>query len=150
MTFVKLGIFAVAFMFFAMSCGGTAQNNEVVNSNVPVIKPADTQPAPAFDELAGGRKIYETNCALCHNDDGTGGTKEIEGKKLDVDDLTSAKIKAFSDEKIMGYVLNGIEDEGMPAFKGKLTEAQIRDVMNYVRKEIQKMPAASRLHRLGR
>ena len=65
---------------------------------------------------------------------------EIEGKKLDPDDLTSAKIKGFSDETILGYVMNGIPDEGMPAFKARLSEAEMRDVVKYVRVELQGMP----------
>lgn len=62
----------------------------------------------------------------------------IEGKTLNVDDLTSDKIKKFSDEKISGYIINGVPDEGMPAFKDDLTEAQIREVVLYVRRGIQK------------
>ena len=65
----------------------------------------------------------------------------IEGKTINPDDLTSEKIKKFSDEKISGYIVNGVVDEGMPAFKDKLTEAQIREIVAFVRTDIQKMPA---------
>mgnify|MGYP003462753455 FL=1 len=80
------------------------------------------------------------NCAACHKENGTGGKIEIEGKSINPDDLTTAKIKAFSDDKIIGYIYKGIEDEGMPAFKDKLNEAEIREVVRYVRGGIQKMP----------
>ena len=93
--------------------------------------------------MAQGRKLYTDNCAGCHKEDGRGGKIEIEGKSIDPDDLTSEKIKSFSDEKIYGYVYRGIEDEGMPAFKDKLSEAEIREVVRYVRSEIQKMPATN-------
>ena len=63
----------------------------------------------------------------------------IEGRTLNVDDLTSEKIKKFTDEKITGYIVNGVEDEGMPAFKDKLSEAEIRQVVAYVRRGIQKV-----------
>ena len=62
-----------------------------------------------------------------------GGRVSIEGKNLNVEDLTAAKIKGFTDEKIIGYIMNGVEDEGMPAFKGKLSEGEIRDVVKHVR-----------------
>ena len=65
----------------------------------------------------------------------------IEGKTINPDDLTSDKIKKFTDEKISGYIMNGVVDEGMPAFKDKLSEAQIRDVVHYVRRGIQKVEA---------
>lgn len=89
--------------------------------------------------MAQGRKLYMDNCAVCHKEDGTGGKIEIEGTSIDPDDLTTDKIKAFSDEKIYGYIYRGIEDEGMPAFKDKLSEAEIREVVRYLRSDIQKM-----------
>ena len=64
---------------------------------------------------------------------------EIEGKKIDPDDLSSDKIKSFPDEKIIGYIMNGIEDEGMPAFKGRLSEGEMRHVVKYISEEIQGM-----------
>jgi len=126
----------------ASSC--TAENkpaNVVVNSATTSSPAQPALPAATFDAMASGRKVYEANCVACHKADGTGGEVVIEGKKLDPDDLTSAKIKGFSDEKILGYIMNGVVDEGMPAFKGKLSEGEMRDVVKYIRTEIQKVPA---------
>ena len=104
--------------------------------------PAGTAtPAPTpEDTLAIGRKLFKQNCATCHKEDGTGGKITIEGKTINPDDLTSDKIKKFDDDKITGYIFNGVEDEGMPAFKGKLSEAQIREIVRFVRVDLQKMP----------
>lgn len=63
---------------------------------------------------------------------------EIEGRKINPDDLTSEKIKGFSDDKIARYIRDGVEDEGMPSFKDKLSDAQIAEVIKYVRTTIQK------------
>ena len=126
------------------ACGGATENKPAnvlttkTNTNTGIATPL---PAATIDELASGRKIYEISCANCHKADGTGGPMEIEGKKIKPDDLTSEKIKAFSDEKIIGYIMNGVEDEGMPAFKDRLSEGEIRDVVKFVRTEIQKVPA---------
>lgn len=125
---------------FVVGCGDAGETNTAVNTNHNAVAPAATAPATPPDELAEGRKIFKQNCAMCHKEDGTGGKVTIEGKSLNADDLTSAKIKAFSDDKIIGYVYNGVEDEGMPSFKDKLSEAQIREVVRYVRAGIQKMP----------
>ena len=127
----------------SFSCVGGENKPANVAANKPTNVVATPLPSATLDELASGRKVYEINCANCHKANGTGGPVEIEGKKLNPDNLTSDKIKGFTDEKIIGYIMNGVEDEGMPAFKGKLSEGEIRDVVKYVRTEIQKMPAAS-------
>src|SRR6478735_8743242 len=128
----------------AISCSGTTSNVAVNNasnalaSNAP---PASPLPSATIDELASGRKVYQASCANCHKENGTGGEVTIEGKTLDPEDLTSAKIKGFPDEKITRIIMNGIEDDGMPAFKGKLSEGELRDVVKFIRVELQKMPA---------
>ena len=52
---------------------------------------------------------------------------------IDPDDITTAKQKAKPDEKIFGYISEGFPDDGMPAFKDKLTEAEIRSIIKHVR-----------------
>lgn len=134
-------LFTVAILI-VLSCNNDKPTNVEVNSinSAPAQTPL---PAATIDELASGRKVFATNCANCHKDNGTGGEVVIEGKKLNPDDLTSAKIKGFADEKILRYIMNGVEDEGMPAFKGKLSEGEMRDVLKFIRVELQKMPAQS-------
>lgn len=114
-----------------LSCSSdqTAVDNAASNSS-PKTPPVA---AATVDELTSGKKVFEANCILCHKADGTGGRVSVEGKNLNVEDLTSAKIRAFTDEKIIGYIMNGVEDEGMPAFKGRLSEGELRDVVKYIR-----------------
>ena len=90
---------------------------------------------------ASGRALYSTNCANCHKENGTGGQVEIDGRKMKPDNLTDARRKGLSDEKILNVIVNGIEDEGMPAYKGKLSEGEMRDIVKFIRIELQKMPA---------
>jgi cytochrome c6 len=133
-----IAIFGVACL--AAACAGDPPANVAVNTANTSTQPPSPLPSGTIDDIASGRKIYSVSCQGCHREDGTGGPTEIEGKKIDPDDLTSEKIKAFSDEKILGYIMNGVEDEGMPAFKGRLSEAEMRDVVKYVRSELQGMP----------
>ena len=132
----------LAFVSLAITaCGDANTANTATDKRAPGnVVTATPLPSATIDELASGKKVYGISCAGCHKADGTGGPKEIEGKKINPDDLTSEKIKGFSDEKILGYIMNGVEDEGMPAFKGKLSEAEMRDVVKYLRTEIQKKP----------
>jgi mono/diheme cytochrome c family protein len=146
MKFVSVALTLAAIVLF-IACGQapTADTNARSSSANNVTTSPATPEAPR-DLMAGGRKIYIENCAGCHKEDGRGGKIEIEGKSVDPDDLTSAKIKALPDDKLYGYIYKGIEDEGMPAFKDKLSEAQIREVVRYMRVELQKMPEAGNVN----
>ena len=132
---LKIALAPVFFVLAAVlliACGGANVANV---SNNPSNEPVKPLPTATVDQLASGKKVFETNCAVCHKADGTGGKVTIEGKSLNVEDLTAAKIKAFSDEKIIGYIMKGIPDEGMPSFKDKLSEGEMRDVVLHIRKE---------------
>lgn len=131
-------VFVVASSFFIAACSENKSPNTAANTAVPANTATTPVPAATIDELASGKKVYEQSCANCHKENGTGGVIEIEGRKLDADDLTSAKISKFSDEKIIGYIINGVPDEGMPAFKGILSEGEMRDVVKYIRTEFHK------------
>ena len=124
-----------------LSCSDGSKPANVVGNSVNVSPVNTPLPAATIDELASGRKLFSINCANCHKENGTGGEVVIEGTKLKPDDLTSAKIKGFSDDKIIRYMVNGVEDEGMPSFKEKLSEGEMRDVVKFIRVELQKTPA---------
>jgi mono/diheme cytochrome c family protein len=66
---------------------------------------------------------------MCHAADGSGNTPM--GKKLSMKDLASPDIQSKSDATLIDLTTNGINK--MPAFKGKLSEAQISDVVQYLR-----------------
>jgi mono/diheme cytochrome c family protein len=77
---------------------------------------------------------YVTNCMICHKDTGKGGKVTIDGKSLKVADLTSEKMKKRSDEALAKDIREGVPDEGMPAFEGKLSDDQITSVVAYIRR----------------
>ncbi|NOT47895.1 MAG: c-type cytochrome [Acidobacteria bacterium] len=132
---------ACVIVAFSACSGSTATNTGPANTTVTVVTP-DPNAAPPPETMAAGKKLYASNCAVCHRETGTGGKVEVLGKKLNPDDLTSHKIRAMADDKIYGYIYKGIEDEGMPSFKDKLAEAEIREIVRYVRVELQKIPEA--------
>ena len=144
----KLKIFIVlGALSIAGACGNPGPANTTVNNAAANGTNAASASTPATtasptDEVARGKTLYEQNCAGCHKEDGTGGEITIEGKSIDPDDLTSDKIKKMDDAEITRYIHDGIEDDGMPAFKDQLTETEIREVVKYVRTGIQKMPAS--------
>src|SRR5262245_55973152 len=98
-----------AYMFAAVVfIVGCARNDDSSRSNRASNDPITPRPTATVNELASGVKVYETNCILCHRADGTGGKVTVDGKTLNVEDLTSNKIRGFTDEKIIGYVMNGV------------------------------------------
>lgn len=81
-------------------------------------------PALPGDAASGG-KIFSANCAACH----AGGRNVINGAKtLQKDALDKYEMNSL--EAITNQVTNG--KNAMPAFKGRLTDAQIDDVATYV------------------
>ncbi|HMS38810.1 MAG TPA: cytochrome c [Pyrinomonadaceae bacterium] len=138
MKFLKLSLILTAFALFVFACSNTANNsgNNAAN-NTKNTATVNTQTTPKADENALGKTSYKQNCANCHKDDGTGGKVTIEGKTMNPDNLTSDKMKQMADEKYVKYIENGIPDEGMPAFKGRMTDAEIKATIAYIRKEFQ-------------
>jgi mono/diheme cytochrome c family protein len=129
---MTLGFTIVTAVFFT-ACSNDGSNT--ANSSNKMNEPVTPLPAATIDELASGKEVFEKNCVICHQADGSGGKVTIEDKSLNVENLRSNKIKGFSDEKIIGYIMKGVPDEGMPAFKDKLSEGEMRDVVLFIRKE---------------
>ena len=78
-------------------------------------------PAIAQDQPAD---IYKAKCAGCH---GADGSKAMMGAKP----LNGADVQAMSDADLSASITNG--KGKMPAYKGKLTDAQISGLVKYVR-----------------
>ena len=138
MKFLKISLILSAFALFIFACSQAANNtaNNAANNNKTVSNTNSPTSTPT-DEIAVGKTVYTERCVICHRDNGTGGKVTIEGKTINADNFTIEKMKNMSDEKYVGYIENGVIDEGMPAFKGKLTDAEIKSVINYIRKEFQ-------------
>ena len=68
---------------------------------------------------------YKAKCAMCHGADGMG--KASLGTK----DLGSADIQKMSDADLTTAITAG--KGKMPPYKGKLTDAQITDLVKYIR-----------------
>lgn len=129
---LALGLFCSSLFLIHIGCAGTSSpSNKTTNS---------PSSAPATDTMAAGRKLYNQNCAACHRVSGKGGAMDFDGKTIDPEDLTSEKMVRTSDEKLYGYIIDGAPDEGMPSFKEKLKEPEIREIVRYMRTSLQKIP----------
>ncbi len=75
--------------------------------------------------------VYKTKCASCHAPDGSGNTPV--GKALKVLDLGSADVQKQSDAQLTDSIVNGKDSGKMPAYKGKLTDDQVKGLVAYIR-----------------
>ena len=108
----------------------------------PVPSNAESTGNPS-DDLAAGHDLYVKNCANCHKESGVGGPTVVDGRKMKPDNLTDDRRKKLSDDKYMKTMIDGIEDEGMPSFKDKMSEAEMREVVRYIRVALQKQDTGS-------
>ena len=83
---------------------------------------------PAFAQ-APGADTYKAKCAMCHGADGLAATPMAK----------SMKVLSFKDPAMVGapdaqFIAATTDGKNkMPAYKGKLTDAQIKDLVSYVR-----------------
>ena len=140
MKLLKISLVLSTFALFVFACSQAANTNNATNNATKNVNTTVNTNAPtntAVDETALGKTSYKQNCANCHKDDGTGGKVTIDGRAMKPDDLTSDKMKNLTDEKYVRFIENGIPDEGMPALKGKISDAEIKAIIAYIRKDLQ-------------
>jgi cytochrome c6 len=87
---------------------------------------AATAPTQAQD--AAG--LFKSKCAVCHSADGSG--TSAMGKQLGVKDLGADAVQKQSDAQLTDSITNG-KGSKMPAYKGKLTDDQIKGLVGYIR-----------------
>lgn len=83
---------------------------------------------PAMAQQAG-ETTYKAKCAMCHGADGTADTPM--GKNMKIRSLKSPEDVKAADADLFKATKEGVGK--MPAYAGKLTDAQIQDVVTYIR-----------------
>ena len=82
--------------------------------------------------VAQGATVYKTKCQSCHG--ATGVPSAAMAKSMGVRPVTDPAVKAMDEAKMIEITTNG--EKKMPAFKGKLTDAQIKEAVAHYRKLI--------------
>jgi cytochrome c6 len=75
-----------------------------------------------------GAAAFKENCALCHADNGSGSDM---GKALKVKDLRSKEVQDETNESLAKTVRDG--KNNMPPFKSRLSDAQVDELIGYIR-----------------
>lgn len=71
---------------------------------------------------------YKSKCAMCHGPDGKGSAT---GLKMGAHDFTSADVQKQTDAQLTETITKG--KGKMPAYEGKLKDAEIKDLVAFVR-----------------
>ncbi len=79
---------------------------------------------PQIANAQSGADTFKAKCAMCH---GADGSKTTMGSKP----LNGADVQKMSAADLTAIVENG--KGKMPAYKGKLTDDQVKDVVTYVK-----------------
>ncbi len=80
-----------------------------------------------------GKGSYERLCVTCHGVQGKGDGPAGSMMTPRPADFTNQKIKSKPDAELIKSIQEGRPSTSMAAFKGQLTDAQIRDVLAYIR-----------------
>lgn len=83
---------------------------------------------------ADGPAIFKSKCAACHGQDGKGETAM--GKKLGIRSLASKEVQKQTDAELLSITKNG--KNKMPAYEGKIPEADLQAVIAHIRTLAQK------------
>ena len=100
-------------------------NHRIRNSATILL--AAALASPVFAQ--SGADTYKTKCAMCHGPDGTAATPM--GKMMKIPSFKSPEVVKASDASLVAVTKSG--KGKMPAYNGKLTDAQIREVVSYIR-----------------
>jgi cytochrome c6 len=83
--------------------------------------------APAFGQ--SGASLFKSHCAACHGADGKGDTGI--GKSMHMRSLASPEVQKESDKELTAIITDG--KGAMPSYKDKLSGAQIKDLVGFIR-----------------
>ncbi len=103
---------------------------------------------PAATGAPPGRALYDAHCAICHGSTGKGdgpGARVVRQPMRDFSD--PAAMQAVSDRFLVEITKKGSSQFGrsnaMPAWGMKLSDAEIQDVVAYIRSLARRSPPAA-------
>jgi mono/diheme cytochrome c family protein len=99
--------------------------------------------AAANEAMARGKKIYDIDCALCHNANGDGKTDLAKDMQLSLSDFTDPKtLSGKTDDQLFDLIRKGKDKmPGEDAARAKNDE--VKSVIQYIRNMSKDQPAAA-------
>ena len=132
---MKLIALALACAAIALVATACTETTTPTNSPTATTSPAAPAASAPSDPLAAAKTNYAKHCESCHGPEGTGGLVKVEDKQIKVASLKSPGVIRHTDEQLAKAITDG--EEEMPAFKDKMTQAEIQDLVKFIRKQFQ-------------
>lgn len=79
-----------------------------------------------------GRATFEQYCSICHGPRGLGDGPMAKASTPAASNVTTPEIRQKTDDELFAAIADG-KGSGMPAWRGLLTDQEIRDVVAYLR-----------------
>lgn len=132
MKLISLALTCVAIALIATACTETAKPT---NTSTPAAAASPAASGPAADQFATARANYTKNCEPCHGPNAEGGLVKVDNKQIKVPSLKAEHAIRHRDEVLMKTITGGEED--MPAFKDKLSQQEIAEMVRFIRTNFQ-------------
>jgi mono/diheme cytochrome c family protein len=103
----------------------------ILTSLILVLSASHPASASGGDAIKG-KALFQKKCVACHGPEGKGDGPM--GKMLDppAADFTSAASKKKSEDELRKIIENGVPNTNMAAWKGSLSDDEIKDLLAYV------------------
>ncbi len=99
-------------------------------------------PAVTTETVNEGRRVYARHCSVCHGDTGKGALWARSGLDPAPANFTVPRtVAALNRERMIASVAYGRAQTAMPAWKGRLSDEQIEQTVDYIRYSIMRLPS---------
>jgi cytochrome c5 len=105
-------------------------------AQAPAAKSAAKQTAaaaPAVDNMARAKKIYNMDCAVCHGDNGNGQSDLAKSMELKLDDWTDPKALGEKQDGDLFKVIRDGKDKMPPEDAGRAKDDDVKELIAYIR-----------------
>lgn len=134
-------ILCLSFVTLITACGNTTSLATPSASSTPTGGSVTTSAAEPV--VAKGKLLYDSHCAACHGQFGEGGNAPDGTITTPLSFHQRAHANLFdSDQQIARSILDGVHEEAgsnrelgdaMPRFRNKLSEAEVTDIISYMK-----------------
>lgn len=117
-------------------CGAAAGLVFVVQAMTVVAYPTTFTANPVAAgpaAVAAGERVYTAHCLACHGAGGRGDGPDAKGLMPPPADLTAGHLELHTDGDLYWWISRGIDGTAMPGFADRLDDAEIWQVIHYLR-----------------